>query len=137
MCGRGIEEEKRVGLDPQVVKGEPPSSPDMLRKAEQSLTMPHQEDKTSSMEGCRQKAIKRLRNPPVMIEETSNRTSEKDRVVLQHYHNEELRMKGETTMPDQGIVFDESQKPRETRPGQKIKTKGFNQQEVKAGQMKK
>jgi len=28
-------------------------------------------------------------------------------------------------MPDQGIVFDESRKPRETRPGQKIKNKGF------------
>jgi len=64
-----------------------------------------------------------------MIEETSqslsNRTSEKDRVALQCYHNEELRMKGETTMPDQGIVFDRSQKPRETRPGQKIKNTGF------------
>jgi len=34
-------------------------------------------------------------------------------------------MKGETTMLDQGIVFDKSQKPRETRPGQKIKNKGF------------
>jgi len=47
-----------------------------------------------------------------MIEETSqsssNRMSEKDRVVLQCYHNEELQMKGETTMPDQGIVFDGS-----------------------------
>jgi len=34
-------------------------------------------------------------------------------------------MKGETTMPDQGIVFDGSQEPRETRPGQKIKKRGF------------
>jgi len=34
-------------------------------------------------------------------------------------------MKGETTMPDQGIVFDGSQKPREMRPGQKIKNTGF------------
>jgi len=48
----GIDKEKRVGLDlPQVAKGDPPSSLDMLIKAEQSLTMPHQEDKTSSMEG--------------------------------------------------------------------------------------
>ena len=66
-----------------------------------------------------------MKNPPVTIEEvsqsSSNRTSEKDRVALQCYHNEELRMKGETTMPDQGIVFDGSQKPREMRPGQKIK----------------
>jgi len=47
-----IEKEKRVGLDlPQAAKGEPPSSPDMLKKAEQSLAMPHQEDKMSSMEG--------------------------------------------------------------------------------------
>jgi len=46
-------EKKRVGLDlPQVEKGEPPSSPDTLIKAEQSLTMPCQDDKTSSMEGC-------------------------------------------------------------------------------------
>jgi len=46
------EKEKRVGLDlPQAAKGEPPSSPDMLIKAEQSLTMPCQEDETSSMEG--------------------------------------------------------------------------------------
>jgi len=48
-----------------------------------------------------------------MTEETSasssNRTNEKkDRVVLQHYHNKEFQMKGETTMPDQGIVFDGS-----------------------------
>jgi len=43
-----------------------------------------------------------------MSQSLSNRTREKDRVALQHYHNEELRMKGETTMLDQGIVFDES-----------------------------
>jgi len=90
-----IEKEKRVGLDlPQVAKGEPPSSPYILIKVEQSLTMPHQEDEMSSMEGHQQKAIERLKNPPVMIEEMSqslsNRTSEKDRVVLQCYHNEEL-----------------------------------------------
>jgi len=48
-----IEKEKRVGLDlPQVAKGEPLSSPDTLIKVEQSLTMPCQEDKMSSMEGC-------------------------------------------------------------------------------------
>jgi len=91
----GIEKEKRVGLDlPQVAKGEPPSSLDMLVKAEQSLTMPHQDDETSSMEGHQWKAIERLKNPPVVMEETSqsssNRMSEKNRVVLQHYHNEEL-----------------------------------------------
>jgi len=34
-------------------------------------------------------------------------------------------MKRETTMPDQGIVLDGSQEPRETRPGQKIKKRGF------------
>jgi len=60
-----------------------------------------------------------------MSQSSSNRTSEKDRVVLQCYHNEELQMKGETTMPDQGIVFDGSRKPRETRPGEKIKNTGF------------
>jgi len=39
----------------------------------------------------------------------SNRTNDKkDRVALQCYHNEELKIKGETTMPDQGIVFDGS-----------------------------
>jgi len=88
-------ERKRVRLDlPQAAKGEPPNSLDMLIKAEQSLTMPHQEDETSSMETCQWKAIKRLKNPPVTMEEMSqslfNRTSEKDRVALQHYHNEEL-----------------------------------------------
>ena len=66
----------------------------------------------SSIEGHQWKAIEILKNPLVMIEEmsqsSSNRTSEKDRVALQCYHNEELRMKGETTMPDQGIVFDGS-----------------------------
>jgi len=91
----GIEKEKRVGLDlPQVAKGEPPSSLDMLMKMEQSLTMPCQEDEMSSMEGHQWKAIERLKNPPVMIEEMSqslsNRMSEKDRVVLQCYHNAEL-----------------------------------------------
>jgi len=60
-----------------------------------------------------------------MSQSLSNRTSEKDRVVLRCYHNEELRMKGETTMPDQGIVFNGSRKPREMRPGQKIKNTGF------------
>ena len=45
------EEEKLVGLSlPKVVKKEPPSSPDMLIKVEWSLTMPHQKDKTSSIE---------------------------------------------------------------------------------------
>jgi len=34
-------------------------------------------------------------------------------------------------MPDQGIVFDESQKPREMRPGQKMKNKGFQPAESK------
>jgi len=48
----GIDKEKRVGLDlPQVAKGELPSSLDILVKVEQSLTMPCQEDETSSMEG--------------------------------------------------------------------------------------
>jgi len=73
-----------------------------------------------------------------MTEETSasssNRTNEKnDRVALQCYHNEELQMKGETTMPDQGIVFDRNQESREMRPGQKIKSEDSDQQEVKAG----
>ena len=82
------------------------------------------------MEGCQWNAIERLKNPLVMTEETSpsssNRMNDtKDRVVLQCYHNEELQIKGETTMPDQGIVFDGSQKPRDLRPGQKIKKKGF------------
>ena len=109
-----IKEEKLVGLNLlQVVKEEPPSSLDMLIKAEQSLTKPCQKDKTSSMEGCQWNAIERLKNPPVMTEEMSpslsNRTNnKKDRVVLQHYHNEELQIKEETTMPDQGIVFDGS-----------------------------
>ena len=107
-----MEKEELVGLGlPQVVKEEPPSSPDTLIKVEQSLTMPHQKDKTSSMEGCRWNAIERLKNPLMMTEEMSpslsNRTNKKkDRVVLQCYHNEELQIKGETTMPDQGIVFD-------------------------------
>jgi len=88
-------ERKRVGLDLlQVAKGEPPSSLDMLIKAEQSLTMPRQDDETSSIEGCQQKAVERLKNPPVTMEEMSqslsNRTSEKDRAALQCYHNEEL-----------------------------------------------
>jgi len=34
-------------------------------------------------------------------------------------------MKGETTMPDKGIVFNGSQNPREMRSGQKIKKRGF------------
>jgi len=55
----GIEKEKRVGLDlPQAAKGEPPSSLDTLIKAEQSLTMPRQEDEMSSIEGCQWKALK-------------------------------------------------------------------------------
>jgi len=109
-----IEEEKLVGLSlPQVVKEGPPSFLDMLIKAEQSLTMPHQKDETSLMEGHQQNAIKRLKNPLVMTEETSpslsNRTNnKKDRVVLQCYHNKELQIKGKTMMPDQGIVFNKS-----------------------------
>jgi len=126
-----IEKEEQVGLGlPQAVKEELPSSPDMLIKVEQSLTMPCQKDETSSMEGRQWNAIERLTNPLIMTEETSaslsNRTNKKkDRVVLQCYHNEELRMKGETTMPDQGIVFDGSREPRQMRPRQKIKKRGF------------
>jgi len=48
-----IEKEEQVGLGlPQAVKEELPSSLDILIKVEQSLTMPCQKDKTSSMEGC-------------------------------------------------------------------------------------
>jgi len=81
-----IEKEEWVGLGlPQVAKEEPPSSLDTLIKVEQSLTMPCQKDKTSSMEGCQQNAIERLKNPLVMTEEMSasspNRTNDKkDRV---------------------------------------------------------
>jgi len=91
-----IEKEEPVGLGlPQVAKEELPSSLDMLITVEQSLTMPCQKDKTSSMEGHQQNAIERLKNPLITTEETlassSNRTNEKkDRVALQHYHNEEL-----------------------------------------------
>jgi len=47
-----MEKEEMVGLGlPQVAKEGPPSSLDMLIKAEQSLTMPRQKDETSSMEG--------------------------------------------------------------------------------------
>jgi len=53
-----------------VAKGEPPSSLDMLIKVEQSLTMPCQEDETSSMEGHQRKAVERLKNLLVTIEET-------------------------------------------------------------------
>ena len=58
-----MEKEELVGLGlPQVVKEEPSSSPDKLIKAKQSLSMPHQKDETSSMEGCQWNAIKRLKN---------------------------------------------------------------------------
>ena len=83
-----IKKEEWVGLGlQQAAKEEPPSSLDMLIKAEQSLT--------SSMEGHQQNAIKRLKNPPVMTEEVSASSSnrmnkKKDRVALQHYHNEGL-----------------------------------------------
>jgi len=78
-----------------------------------SLTMPHQKDETNSMEGCQCNAIKRLKSPLIMTEEMSASLSNrmngtKDRVALQCYHNKELQMKGETTMLDQGIVFDGS-----------------------------
>jgi len=44
-----------------------------------------------------------------MSPSSSNRTNDKeDRVALQCYHNEELQIKGESAMPDQGIVFDRS-----------------------------
>jgi len=64
---------------------------------------------------------------------TSNRTNRtgnaisilKDRVALQCYHNEELWVKGETSMPDQSIVFDEKRVPKDTRPGQDIRKGGF------------
>jgi len=47
-----IEKEEWVGLGLlQAAKEEPPSSPDTLIKAEQSLTMPCQKNKTSSIEG--------------------------------------------------------------------------------------
>ena len=91
-----IEKEEQVGLGlPQAVKEELPSSPDTLIKVEQSLTMPHQKDKTSSMEGCQWNAIHRLKNPLITTEETSASSSnrmnkKKDRVALQHYHNEGL-----------------------------------------------
>jgi len=61
----GIDKEKRVGLDlPQVAKGDPPSSLDTLIKVEQSLTMPRQEDETSSMEGPSTEGHRNIEEPP-------------------------------------------------------------------------
>ena len=51
------------------------STPDMLRKAEDSLMMPHQPDKTSSMEEQQFNATHRIRNPLATNNVTSSSSS--------------------------------------------------------------
>lgn len=51
------------------------SIPDMLRKAEHSLTIPCQPDEASSMEGQQINATQRVRNPPVVNNVTSTSSS--------------------------------------------------------------
>jgi len=48
-----IHKSRKAGVDlPKRVEANPPKTPDMLIKAEWSLSMPCQKDKTSSTEGC-------------------------------------------------------------------------------------
>jgi len=71
-----IHKSRKAGVDlPKKVETNPPKPLDTLIKAEQSLSMPCQKDKTSSMEECQQNAIKILRNPPMMTYETSSLSS--------------------------------------------------------------
>ena len=49
----------------------------------------------------------------------------KDRVNLQKIHNADLQAVGETSIPDQGIVFDDSRMLRDMKRGQGLLRGGF------------
>jgi len=99
ICGRGNSKREKGRTRPTTgSKGEPPKLTRHADKSGQSLTMPHQEDKMSSWRDNRWKAVERLKNPLVdnrrwHHNHCPNRMSQKDRVALQCYHNEELWMK--------------------------------------------
>jgi hypothetical protein len=108
-----------------------PSMPDTLTMAEQSLLLPRQQDETSSAAGQRVSAAQWVRNPLQVKEETSSlsssvttpldeQTIRNERVAHQRIHNSQIREKGEAGVPDQGIVFNEHNRPRDIRPGQGI-----------------
>jgi hypothetical protein len=144
----GIEEELKAVLEEATTRpeenkqanpivGSTPSTPDTLRLAEQSLLMPKQEDESNSAVERRMNAARRMKNPPRTDNEatsTSSRMSitkeevleeHKDRVVHQRIRNSEIRDIRESMVLGQGIVFDGKGKPRDIRPGQKLRREGI------------
>jgi hypothetical protein len=144
----GIEEELKAVLEEATTRpeenkqvnpivGSTPSMPDTLKLAEQSLLMLKQEDKSNSAVERHMNTARRMKNPPRTDNEatsTSSRMSitkeevleeHKDRVVHQRIRNSGIRDVGESMVLGQGIVFDRKGKPRDIRPGQKLRREGI------------
>ena len=110
-----------------------PPTPNMLKRAEESLTMPCQPEESSSEAELRHRALERLRNPPKMNNDlTSSSSSETldlgnernvpmERATHQWICHSQIQETGQATVPDQGIVFNENNVPRDTKPEQKLK----------------
>ena len=113
-----------------------PPTPNTLKRAEESLTMPHQPEESSSEAELRHRALEILRNPPKMNNDSTSSSSSEtldlrnernvpmERAAHQRIRHSQIRETGQATVPDQGIVFDENNVPRDTKPEQKLKKIG-------------
>ena len=113
-------------------KSIPPTS-DMLKRVEKSLTMPRQPEELSSEAELRHRALERLRNP---FKTSNSLTSSSSSETLDHGNERNVPMErathqwichlqiqetGQAMVPDQGIVFNRNNMPRDVKPEQKLK----------------
>jgi hypothetical protein len=125
--------EERIKANPTM--GLAPSTPDMLKLAEQSLLLPKQEDESNSAVEQQMNAAMRMKNPPKTDNDTMSSSSRmtkeevkeewKDQVIHQRIRNSGIKDNGESIIMEQGIVFDRKGKPRDIRPGQKLRREGI------------
>jgi hypothetical protein len=125
--------EERIKVNPTM--GSTPSTPDTLKLAEQSLLLPKQEEESNSAVEQQMNTAMRMKNPPKTDNDTTSSSSRmtkeevkeerKDRVVHQRIRNSGIKDNGESIIMEQGIVFDGKGKPRDIRPGQKLRREGI------------
>lgn len=105
------------------------ATPDTLQMVRESLTMPCQ---TISAAGRHMGAVQWARNLPQAKEETSSMSSRTmapldeeaiqiEQVAYQRVCNSRIQECSKSTVPDQGIVFDEHNHPWDIRPGQALR----------------
>ena len=110
-----------------------PPTLNTLKRVKESLTMPHQPEESSSEAELWHRALERLRNSPKMnnsltlsssgetLDLRNRRNVPMERATHQHICHLQLWETGPATVPDQGIVFDGNNMPRDVKPEQKLK----------------